>query len=215
MKTWCHLKVPVSKRECIFNSLKRRKHRKENRSLLWPGCPGDRAWNVIWVKVKWVSSNCIAHQNSENISQNWYSNVFDTTIKNLRVCMWERRAAHVGAGLASEALSSPGYRSGASCSCDQGREVKPSSHEWPEVSKVLITCTVSYDLFIYFLLVPLGKWLPPWWAEVQCVRESIICSAWLMPWDYKKLQVVLVTRELSVILNYWQIFYVVQSQIAR
>lgn len=38
------------------------------------------------------------------------------------------------------------------------------------------------------------------------VIESIICSEWLPPWDYKKLQVALVTRELSVILNYWHIF---------
>lgn len=35
--------------------------------------------------------------------------------------------------------------------------------QWPDVSKILVLCTIHHD---FFFLALLGECLPPWWAEV-------------------------------------------------
>lgn len=203
MKTWRPLEVPVSKSKSIFNSLKRRKQPQEDKLLLPPGCDCNRAWNAIWEEISEFPPNALKIKNLTTLARTdtQYIHYYQQSM-----CAQEKERSHGNSGeQAEEELTCLHHRcrSGASCfSCDHGREVKAGLHSGLMFQKFWSYAPYTMIFFsstAWRVFASLMSWS-------YGVIQSIICSEWLPPWDYKKLQVALVTRELSVILNYWHIF---------
>lgn len=204
MKTWCFLEVPVSKSKSIFNSLKRREQRQEDKLSLSPGCDSNRTWNVIWEEISEFSPNALKDQNSDNIGKDRYP--IYSLLSTISVCTrereesWELRGAGRGrAHLPPSPLQKRGPPALLVTMAGKSRLAFTVAWGFKNSGPMHRTLWFLFPSTAWRVFASLMSWS-------YGVIESIICSEWLPLRDYKKLQVALVTRELSVILNYWHVF---------
>lgn len=148
MKTWRPLEVPVSKSNSIFNSLKRRKQPQEDKLLLPPDCDWNRTWNAIWEEISEFPPNALKIKTLTTLARTDTQYIY---YYQQSMCAQEKERSHGNSGeQAEEELTCLHHRcrSGASLlflwpwQRSQGWLT-----QWPDVSKILVLCTIHHDFF--------------------------------------------------------------------